>query len=31
MLARVRERCDEVEARPAGATKIVEVQLEHGS
>jgi len=30
MLQRVRERCDRVEARPAGATKIVEVRL-HGA
>jgi hypothetical protein len=29
MLARVRERCDDVEARAAGATKIVEARLEH--
>jgi hypothetical protein len=30
MLARVRERCDDVEAHAAGATKIVEARLEHG-
>jgi len=29
MLARVRERCDDVEAHAAGATKIVEARLEH--
>ena len=29
MLDRVRERCDEVEARAAGATKLVEARLEH--
>jgi len=29
MLDRVRERCDDVEARAAGATKIVEARLEH--
>jgi hypothetical protein len=29
MLARVRERCAEVEARAAGATKLVEARLEH--
>jgi hypothetical protein len=28
MLARVRERCDDVEARAAGATKLVEAKLE---
>jgi hypothetical protein len=28
MLQRVRERCEQVEARPAGATKIVEARLE---
>jgi hypothetical protein len=31
MLDRVRERCDHVEARAAGATKLVEARLEHGS
>jgi hypothetical protein len=30
MLARVRERCEDVEAHAAGATKIVEARLEHG-
>jgi hypothetical protein len=30
MLDRVRERCDDVEARAAGATKLVEARLEHG-
>jgi len=29
MLARVRERCEDVEAHAAGATKIVEARLEH--
>jgi hypothetical protein len=29
MLARVRERCVEVEAHAAGATKLVEARLEH--
>jgi hypothetical protein len=29
MLDRVRERCDHVEARAAGATKLVEARLEH--
>jgi hypothetical protein len=29
MLARMRERCDDVEAHAAGATKIVEARLEH--
>jgi hypothetical protein len=29
MLARVRERCDDVEARAAGATKLVEARIEH--
>ena len=29
MLARVRERCDDVEARAAGATKLVEATIEH--
>ena len=29
MLARVRERCDDVEAHAAGATKIVAARLEH--
>jgi hypothetical protein len=29
MLDRVRERCDDVEARAAGATKLVEAHLEH--
>ena len=29
MLARVRERCDDVEARAAGSTKLVEARLEH--
>jgi hypothetical protein len=29
MLERVRERCDDVEARAAGATKLVEARLEH--
>jgi hypothetical protein len=29
MLDRVRERCDDVEARAAGATKLVEARLEH--
>jgi phage shock protein A len=28
MLDRVRERCDDVEARAAGATKLVEARLE---
>ena len=31
MLGRVRERCDDVEAHAAGATKIVEARLEHRS
>lgn len=31
MLARVRERCDAVETRAAGATKLVEVRLPHRS
>jgi hypothetical protein len=31
MLERVRERCDQVEARPAGSTKIVEVRRESGA
>jgi hypothetical protein len=30
MLDRVRERCDDVQARAAGATKLVEAHLEHG-
>jgi hypothetical protein len=30
MLDRVRERCDDVHARAAGATKLVEAHLEHG-
>ena len=30
MLDRVRERCDDVEARAAGSTKLVEARLEHG-
>jgi hypothetical protein len=30
MLDRVRERCDDVTAHAAGATKIVEARLEHG-
>lgn len=30
MIERVRERGDDVEARAAGATKIVEARLEHG-
>jgi hypothetical protein len=29
MLERVRERCDDVDAHAAGATKIVEARLEH--
>jgi hypothetical protein len=29
MIDRVRERCDDVEARAAGATKLVEAHLEH--
>jgi hypothetical protein len=29
MLERVRERCDDVEARAAGATKLVKARLEH--
>jgi hypothetical protein len=29
MLERVRERCDDVEARAAGATTLVEARLEH--
>jgi hypothetical protein len=29
MLDRVRERCDDVEARAAGATKLVQARLEH--
>lgn len=29
MLERVRQRCDDVEARAAGATKLVDVRLEH--
>ena len=29
MLARVRERCDDVEAHAAGATKIVEARVPH--
>jgi hypothetical protein len=29
MLDRVRERCDDVEARAAGATTLVEARLEH--
>jgi hypothetical protein len=31
MLDRVRERCDDVEAHAAGATKLVEARLEHGT
>jgi hypothetical protein len=31
MLDRVRERCAQVEARAAGATKLVEARLEHGA
>jgi hypothetical protein len=31
MLDRVRERCDGVEARAAGATKLVEARLESGA
>jgi hypothetical protein len=30
MLDRVRERCDGVDARAAGATKLVQADLEHG-
>jgi hypothetical protein len=30
MLDRVRERCDDVEPRAAGATKLVNARLEHG-
>jgi hypothetical protein len=29
MIDRVRERCDDVAARAAGATKLVEARLEH--
>jgi hypothetical protein len=29
MLERVRQRCDDVEARAAGATKLVDARLEH--
>ena len=29
MLDRVRERCDDVEARAAGSTKLVEARLDH--
>jgi hypothetical protein len=29
MLDRVRQRCDDVEARAAGSTKLVEARLEH--
>jgi hypothetical protein len=29
MLDRVRERCDDVEARAAGSTKLVEARIEH--
>jgi hypothetical protein len=31
MIDRVRERCDDVEARAAGATKLVRARLEHGT